>query len=160
MNTLIFYDSAFCNTGELARAIAGRLGDYGRVELFRIHEVGHVPQMHDIDVVIIGGPTHRHGLSLALQVFLKGIPRGTFRGMRAAAFDTRYRMPVWKSRSAAPKIARRLKQEGATLLAPPRSFVVMKKEGPIEEKEVRDAIHWAEQLFQTFEAQKAAVRSV
>lgn len=159
MNTLILYDSNFGNTGELARAIASRLGDYGTVQLFRIHEDSRLPQIHDVDVVIVGGPTHQHGISMTLREFLKRVPRGTFRGLRAATFDTRYRMPAWKSGSAAPKIARRLKQDGAILLVPPRSFFVTRKEGPVEEKEVRDAIHWAEQLVQTFVTQKELAQS-
>ena len=57
MNTLILYDSTFGHTGHIALTIAGRLGDYGTVKLFRIHEAGP-PRMENVDLVMIGCPTH------------------------------------------------------------------------------------------------------
>lgn len=145
MNTLIVYDSTFGNTGQIARAIAGALGEYGTVRLSHLPESGSL-NTRGIDVLIIGGPTQNHGLSPALRHFFERVRRGTFSGLAAAAFDTRYRMPVWKSGSAATSIARKAKRAGASLLVAPESFFVSGRKGPLEEGEVRHAREWAVQI--------------
>jgi flavodoxin I len=151
MNTLIIYDSTFGNTEQLARAMANRLGDDGMVRLLRVPEAGAL-EIKDADVLIIGGPTQRHGLSPALRAFLERISRLTMHGLGAAAFDTRYRMSAWKSGSAASRIASILKRAGASLVLPPESFFVAEREGPLEEGELERAAQWTEQVFEQFEA--------
>jgi flavodoxin len=160
MNTLILYDSTYGNTAELARVLAGRLGDYGTVRLFRIHELSSLPRVQDVDVLIIGGPTHRHGLSSTLRAFLHRLRPGTLKNTWMTTFDTRYHTPAWQSGSAAPQIARRLKRGSASLLIPPKSFFVTEKAGPLEEGEVREAVHWAEGIYEAFEAQKKNGKTV
>ena len=154
MNTLIIYDSTFGNTEQLARAMADRLGEYGIVILFRVPETGAL-EIKDADVLIMGGPTQRHGTSPAMRAFLERTPRRTLHGLGAAVFDTRYHMSAWKSGSAAPRIASRLKRAGASLIVPPESFFVAEREGPLEEGELERAVQWAEQIFEQFEASRS-----
>ena len=154
MNTLIMYDSTFGNTEHLARAMADELAYYGTVRLLRVPEGGAF-ERGEADVLIVGGPTQRHGTSLAMRAFLESMPRRTLRGLAAAAFDTRYHMSEWKSGSAAPRIASKLKRAGAALILPPESFFVSSREGPLEDGELERAVHWAGTVLEQFEASKA-----
>jgi flavodoxin len=153
MNTLIIYDSAFGNTEQVACAMADRLAEYGMVRLFQLPESTSF-ERRDADVLIVGGPTQRHGTSPAMRAFLAGIPRRTLRGLGAAAFDTRYHMSAWKSGSAAASIASKLKRAGAFLILPAESFFVAEQEGPLEKGELERAAQWAEQVFVQFEARR------
>jgi flavodoxin I len=154
MNSLIIYDSTFGNTAQLAQAMAGKLGEHGTVRIVLDAEAG-LPEIKEIDLLIVGGPTQRHGLSPAIQALLERLPRRTLHGAGAAAFDTRYHMAAWKSGSAAQRIASRLKRTGAALLVEPESFFVAEREGPLEEGELERAARWAEEVFKQFETSRS-----
>jgi flavodoxin I len=154
MNTLIIYDSTFGNTAQLAQAMADSLGEHGKVQMVRADEAG-LSEMKEIDLLIVGGPTQRHGVSPAMRDLLERFPRRTLRGVGAAAFDTRYHIAAWKSGSAASRIASKIKRTGASLLIAPESFFVAEREGPLEEGELERASRWAEEVFKQFEASKS-----
>ncbi|HEX9135138.1 MAG TPA: flavodoxin domain-containing protein [Ktedonobacteraceae bacterium] len=154
MNTLIIYDSTFGNTAQVAQAMADKLGEHGTVRTALAAEAG-LPEMKELDLLIVGGPTQRHGLSPAIRALLERLPRRTLHGAGAAAFDTRYHMAAWKSGSAANRIASRLKRTGASLLVEPESFFVAEREGPLEEGELKRAARWAEEVFKQFEASRS-----
>ena len=159
MNTFILYDSTFGRTGQLALIIAGRLGDYGTVKLFRIHEAG-LPHLQNVDVLIIGCPTFQAGLSEGMHAFLERFPSGAFQNLAVATFDTCHHAAVQPPDSASHYLARRLQQEGATLLIPPCSFFVGQKEHQLNEQDIRGATHWAESIHEAFEAQRAVKNTV
>jgi len=154
MNTLIIYDSAFGNTAQIAQAMAGKLGEHGTVRTALASEAD-LPEMKDLDLLVVGGPTQRHGTSPAMKALLERLPRRTLRGAGAAAFDTRYHMAAWKSGSAAQRIASGLKRTGASLLVEPESFFVAEREGPLEEGELERAARWAEEVFKQFETSRS-----
>jgi flavodoxin len=151
MNTLIIYDSTFGNTAQLSQAMADKLGEHGSARIALANEAG-LTEMEGIDLLLVGGPTQRHGVSPAIQALLERLPRRSLRGVGAAAFDTRYHMAAWKSGSAAHRIASRLKRTGASLLVEPESFFVAEREGPLEEGELERAAYWAEEIYQQLEA--------
>jgi flavodoxin len=130
MNVLIVYDSQFGNTERIARAIAERLGS---ARLLRVEEAGTLERTA-CDLLIVAGPTQRHGASPALQAWLERLPRGALKHMPAAAFDTRYRMSRLLSGSAAGRIASRLKRAGARLVVAPESFFMERDVPPRGEK--------------------------
>jgi NAD(P)H-dependent FMN reductase len=107
---------------------------------------GGLPDLAGIDLLVIGGPTHRHGLSPIVEALLDALPASALRGRTVAAFDTRYHMSKLLSGSAASKIAKRLRQLGGVLVVPPESFFVMEREGPLETGEIDRAARWAETL--------------
>ena len=154
MNTLIIYDSTFGNTAQIAQAMADRLGEHGTVRIALADEAG-LSELEEIDLLIVGGPTQRHGVSPAIQALLERLPRRTLRGAGAAVFDTRYHMAAWKSGSAAHRIASKLKRTGASLLVEPESFFVSEREGPLEDGELELAASWAEGVFERFEASRS-----
>ncbi len=150
MNTLIIYDSTFGNTAQLAQAMADKLGEHGAARIATANEVG-LTGVNDIDLLLVGGPTQRHGISPNMKMFLKSFPRRSLQGVYAGTFDTRYHMPAWKSGSAAHEITSRLRRTGVSIITEPESFFVAEREGPLEEGELERAAAWAEEIYQKIE---------
>jgi flavodoxin len=152
MNALVVYDSQFGNTEQLARAIARALGAAAQTRVATADAV-EAEAIAGADLVVMGGPTQRRGLSPPVQALLDRIPPGALRGLSVAVFDTRYRMLRWVSGSAARVLAKRLRAGGATLLAPPASFFVERRQGPLEPGQVERATAWGAALYQRWTGQ-------
>jgi flavodoxin len=144
MNALVIFDTKFGNTERIAQAIGEGLRPMAEVEVRPFAEVAAIPA--GLDLLVVGGPTHAHGVDPALRSFLDEIASGSVAGVAAAAFDTRYRVPALISGSAARGIAKRLTHMGAHLVAAPESFFVEHSEGPLAEGEVARAESWARQM--------------
>ena len=157
MNILIIYDSVFGNTSHIAEAIAETLKGHCHVQLTAVDEADRF-DLKTMDVLIVGCPTQRHGLTSGIRAYLDKIPRGTLEGLMAAAFDTRYRMSVWISGSAAWSIGRHLQRCGASLVLPPESFFVVGREGPLEEGERERAEQWAKLILERLESEIAVAQ--
>jgi flavodoxin len=158
MEALVIYDTTFGNTQLVAHAVGAALGERYWVHVVPVAEAGEIPPQ--IDLLVAGGPTHRHRASQAMREFLDAIPRGAVRGVPAAAFDTRYRGARWLTGSAAVALARVLKRKGARLVVPPESFFVHRDVPPAGQKrrhelerlepgERERAAEWAEHLAAT-----------
>jgi flavodoxin len=160
MNILIVYDTVHGNTERLAQEMASALAETASV---RLEKAGGLTRIDTagVDLLIVGGPTHRQRMSAPLVALLEAAERGAFRGMAVAAFDTRYRMPAWLTGSAARRIAHRLKKGGGRLIVPPESFFMKRDDPPkgrkrrhdlelLEPGEVGRAARWAVGLAQTF----------
>ncbi len=131
MNTLIVFDSVFGNTEQLARSIAQALAANGQVRVVAAAEVASVADLEPLpDLLLVGGPTQRHGASPNLELFLSRLPRRRLDGVPAATFDTRYRMARMLTGSAAVVAARRLRRAGCRLIAPTESFFIDRDEPP------------------------------
>jgi hypothetical protein len=159
MRALIVYESMYGNTARIARAIGDGFAKRG-VEV-DVVAVDDAPASFDVDLLVVGGPTHAHGMSSSstrltaqtddenaydgptvgegLRGWLKTIPGGDG---PAAAFDTRFRHSVLLTGSAAKGIAKRLEHRGHRLVAPPESFFVT-KDNTLEAGEVERAEVWA-----------------
>jgi flavodoxin len=123
MNALLVFDSVHGNTEQVARAVADGLKPIFSVRLAKADPAGGLA-VEGLDLILVGGPTHRHRMSRRLRDWFDSIPRKSLRGIRVAAFDTRYRMPAWLSGCAAGEIARRLRKLGGRPVLPPQSFFV------------------------------------
>lgn len=165
MRALVIYESMFGNTRTIAEAIADGIGVYAMVESV---EVSDAPTDigPELDLVIIGGPTHQFGMSrpssrseAAKQAERALISRGT--GIRewldavtvngqviAAAFDTQMSNPRWLRfvGSAAGKIEKKLKRLGFSVAAPPEHFHVTGIQGPLAAGEIQRAREWGERV--------------
>ena len=137
MNCLVVYDTVYGNTEQLARAIATALMPAHSVRLIKADQIVKLDAA-SIDLLIVGGPTHRHRPSPRITAVLKATPRGTLRGVKVAAFDTRYRMAAWLSGSAASDIAGYLRRLGGSLQIPPESFFIERDIPPRGEKRRHD----------------------
>jgi hypothetical protein len=121
------------------------------------------------DVVVVGGPTHVHGLSrpstrkaaaedarkpdrdLELEPDAEGEGlREWFDAAdgvpaRSAAFDTRLDAPTVVTGRASKGIAKRLRRHGSELLDEPHSFLVT-KDNHLEDHELEEARSWGRRL--------------
>ena len=161
MRSLVVYESWFGNTQHIVEMIALALQEEGQVELMSVDDP--VPSLEGVDLLVVGAPTHVHGLSgkrsreaavdqgglgeigIGVRGFIAELPDGV-RGPSVAAFDTRANKSVLLVGSAARGIARRLRDRGYRLAAEPESFFVTGTPGPLEEGELERAIDWGTKL--------------
>ncbi len=146
VNTLIVYDSIFGNTQQIAEAIAERVEQKGFVREVKAYQLSPA-ELEGIGLMVMGCPTHRLNIPKASRVVLEGTPVRALRGVGTAAFDTRYRMPAWKSGSAARTLSRKLHRLGGKQVVPPESFFIVARKGPLGEGEVERAKRWAESIL-------------
>lgn len=157
MKTMVVYDSVHGNTERVAQAVAQALGPAEEVETRRVTEV-EPGELDDLDILIVGAPTHAFQPSPATKTFLKGIPAGALEGAQVAAFDTRISVADTDSAIlsfmvrlfgyAAKPIAERLKKKGGDLALPPEGFLVEGTEGPLKAGELERAAEWAKPIVE------------
>ena len=144
MLTLVIYDTKFGNTQKVAEAIGRGVGAAGSVRVMDTAEAAR-PLAEHPDLMIIGGPTQRRGLSPALRSFIDALPP-SIRGVPAASFDTRYRGATLLMGSAAGEAVKRLRKAGGQVTAQPESFFIARGgslEAPgLEAGELERAERW------------------
>jgi flavodoxin len=140
MNALIVYDSQFGNTKMVARVIAAELAKSGKAKAIHISEA-KMPELKGIDLLVVGSPTQAWKPMPKIQSFLENLPESN--GLRAAAFDTRFKSPRLFTGSAARVIADELQKKGAKLVLAPESFFVEGTKGPLRMGEIERAEEWA-----------------
>lgn len=141
MRVLVVYDSVFGNTQKVAEAIGGAMG--GETKVVRAGQAA-LNNVGPIDMLVVGSPTLGGRPSQPVQDFLANIPEALVKGVKVAAFDTRYAGKFVKVFGfAAEKIADAMVAKGARLAVPPQGFIVMGKKGPLEEGELERAAAWA-----------------
>jgi len=156
MKVLIVYDSVFGNTEKIAQVIGNAMGSQAEVNILR---VGNVKQenLRGLDVLIVGSPTRAFKPTKEITNFLNGFPKNGLKGVKVAAFDTRFTMSaIEESRVlpffvrlfgyAAKPISNRLKKKGGELIISPEGFFVEGVEGPLKEGEIERAASWAKEI--------------
>lgn len=161
MKSLVVYESWFGNTKELAQVIADALGEVGEAKLITVDDP--LPEVDDFDLLVVGAPTHVHGLSsgrsrkgaieqrgeegepgIGVRGWIEALPM--LRRPRVAVFDTRAHKPEVLVGSAAHGIAKRLTKRGYRLAVEPESFFVDGTPGPLEDGELERAAEWGRAL--------------
>jgi flavodoxin len=156
MKVMVVYDSVFGNTEKIAQAIGHALGSPEDVETVQVGNV-KPEQLAGLTSLIVGSPTRKFSPTAAITSFLKSIPKDGLKGIKVAAFDTRFTVSaIEKVRIltffvkifgyAAKPIADRLEKKGAELAVPPEGFYVSDTEGPLLEGELERAADWAKQI--------------
>ena len=159
MKALVIYDSVFGNTGKIAQAIGNALGSQEGVEIVRVSDV-KPEQLTGLTLLIVGSPTRQFRPTGAITSLLKSIPKDGLKGVKVAAFDTRFTVSeIEKVRIlaffvrifgyAAKPMADRLEKKGGELVLPPEGFYVGDTEGPLLEGELERAADWAKQIVAT-----------
>jgi flavodoxin I len=142
MKALVVYDSQYGNTERIAQAIGEAIGS----QVVRVGDVSPT-ELKELDLVIVGSPTHGGWYTAGVKDLLEALP--LLEGLRVAAFDTRT-ASIWNRLLpfgyAAPRIARKLEENGGNLLAQPEGFVVLGTEGPLKDGELERAAGWARGL--------------
>ncbi len=181
MKAVIIYESMYGNTLAIAEAIAR---GFGRNETVAVIPVGHaLPEVLDgADLVVVGGPTHVHGMSRAAtrkgaaQAAAKPgseltlVPGAEGAGLRewfatlgpqsgaAAAFDTRLEGVGVLTGRASRAIARLLRQHGFSLVTAPESFLVTGG-NKLRAREEDRAYEWGRLLSSKVLAAKLSART-
>ncbi|HEU4784897.1 MAG TPA: flavodoxin domain-containing protein [Ktedonobacterales bacterium] len=150
MHALVVYDSQFGNTERIAAAIADTLRTTGEVRLAHV-DPAHPLDLEGIDLLILGSPTQGWQSTEAIQALLSDLTPRQLHGRAVACFDTRFQKPRWITGSAARRMAASLRHMGVTLVAPPESFFVEGKEGPLLTGELGRAAVWARALLNRIE---------
>lgn len=159
MKALVIYDSLYGNTEKVAQAVAAALGPSEDAGLLRVGDV-KPEHLAGLSLLVVGSPTQRFNATPAVTGLLKELPASSLKGVRVAAFDTRYPqseidktpalaffVKLWgKSAWGATHIARGLTQKGGTLVAAPEGFYVLGMEGPLLDGELERAVGWARQI--------------
>jgi hypothetical protein len=147
MRALVVYESMYGNTHVVASNVADGLRATHEVTLVQVAGAT-ADLMAGADLLVVGGPTHMHGLSSpasrrmatqaaakpasglsldpdacgpGLRDWLKGLDGGP---VLAAAFDTRFNGVAAFTGHASRGIGRLLKRHGYRLAAAPESFLV------------------------------------
>ena len=128
---LILYDSVYGNTKKVAMSLSrgleagGVYVDSSSIQDFDIRE------LKNYDIIGIGGPTHFHGASKQMKLFLKKIKHVKMEDKYGFAFETKADFRL--AGSAAKKIIRNLKNMKLKIIHPTITGVVLDKEGPLQE---------------------------
>lgn len=158
MRALIVYESMYGNTRDIALAIADGIGSDVHTDVV---EVGQAPSEpgSDVDLLIVGAPTHLFGLSrrrtrpvdpsgngypdagtACLREWLDGLSPSTNQ-RDALTFETRLRV-MGVTGSAAKGGAKRLRKRGYRILWPSQSYYLTRPTGPLVDREHERARLW------------------
>jgi hypothetical protein len=159
---LVIYESMFGNTHAVADAVAEGLRESLDVEVLEVEEAP-LEVGDDVDLVVVGGPTHAFSMSRpstrhsageqgadpgaashsGIREWISGVAAP--KGLATAAFDTRIAKPHLPG-SAAKSADRKLRRRGFTELAHPESFYVTDTSGGLVEGELERAKAWGVEL--------------
>ena len=151
MRAVVVYESMYGNTHLIADAIGTGLAQGFDVMVVPVAEADKAV-VADADLVVVGGPTHVHGMSRSstrkgavdaaakAEGELTAEPGADGPGLRewldalgkcrphakAAAFDTRFAAPAAFTGRASKGVSRELRHHGFELVTEPESFIVTK----------------------------------
>jgi hypothetical protein len=168
MRAVVVYESMYGNTHLIAEAIGAGLKTAFDVSIVPVSQASPAV-LADADLVLVGGPTHAHGMSrpatrkAAVEAAAKPVsplavePGALGPGLRdwfgslgrypvkAAAFDTRIHGPAALTGRASKGVARLLRAHGFEVVAEPESFLVTKQDR-LKPQEAARAREWAATL--------------
>lgn len=164
---LIIVESYFGNTRAIAEAVAAGLLD-GGVEA-QVVDVDQAPSTlpADLDLLVLGAPTHNRGLPTAAsrakaceQKGTTGSSHGIGEWLVSTAISSSLNVSVfdtvisrgWLSGSAAKAVVKALRRHQGRETSSVRSFVVSANKGPLAGGEETDARSWGRELADSAKA--------
>jgi flavodoxin I len=145
MKVLVVYDSVYGNTEEIARSMGEAIG--GDAKVVKAESSGPA-DLESIELLIAGSPTYGGRPTPKMKEFLDNIKSTSLKGVKVAAFDTRFPATWVKIFGfAAGKIERRLKSQGGKSAIKPEGFLVSGTKGPLVEGEYERAAKWAQDII-------------
>jgi flavodoxin len=154
MNAVIVYDAWFDNTRAIADAVGRGLAS--NVLIIDAHHALHI-RLQQLDILIVGSPTHDSMPSPAIQTFLNKIGDDALKGIYVAAFDTRMRK-LWQRfiGYANRRILISLRKRGGCVMTSPAGFYITKTHGPPRHGELARAERWGSGLADLWKANHTA----
>ena len=169
MRAVVIYESMYGNTHLIADRIGAGLGSAGIDVTVTNVEGADADTVRAADLVVVGGPTHIHGMTSArsrgaavdavekdpdlqldpdaegpgLRDWFDGL--GDAGDTKAAAFDTRIHAAAMLTGRASKGIAHRLHQHGFAVATEPKSFLV-DKHNHLLDHEAEEAEAWGRDL--------------
>ncbi|MFX1500581.1 MAG: flavodoxin domain-containing protein [Promethearchaeota archaeon] len=129
--TVILYDSVYGNTKKVAMSLSRGLEAGGlHVDSSSIQDFDII-ELKNYDIIGIGGPTHFHGASKKMKLFLNRIKDIKMEDKYGFAFETKGDFRI--AGSAAKRITRYLKKMKMKIINPAITGIVLDKEGPLQE---------------------------
>ena len=128
---MILYDSVYGNTKKIAMSLSRGLeagGLYVDSSPIKDFDSGEIK---NYDIIGVGGPTHFHGASKQMKLFLKRIRHLKMENKYGFAFETKADFRL--AGSAAKRIRRNLKKMKLNIIYPTITGIVLDKEGPLQE---------------------------
>jgi hypothetical protein len=171
MRAVVVYESMYGNTHLVAEAIGAGLSTAFDVTVVPVSQASRAV-MADAGLVVVGGPTHAHGMSrvatrkaavnaahkpvspLQVEADAPGPGLREWFGslgrypVKAAAFDTRMHGPAALTGRASKGVVRLLRAHGFDVVAGPESFLVTKQDR-LEPQESIRAREWGAGLAAT-----------
>jgi hypothetical protein len=168
MRAVVVYESMYGNTHLVADAVGAGLGTAFDVAVVPVSQAGPAA-LAGADLVVVGGPTHVHGMSREstrkAAVEAAGQPDSGLAAERdalgpglrewfgslgqypakAAAFDTRMQGPAAFTGRASKRLERLLRAHGFDVIAEPESFLVTKQSRLVADESDR-AREWGTRL--------------
>jgi hypothetical protein len=167
MQAVVVYESMYGNTHLIADAIGAGLGTAFDVTVVPVSQASQAV-LAGADLVVVGGPTHLHGMSRAssrkaavqadkpvspltvepdaagpgLREWFESLDRFP---VKAAAFDTRMHGPAALTGRASKGVDHLLRAHGFDVVAEPESFIVTKQDR-LEPQETTRAREWGAKL--------------
>jgi hypothetical protein len=155
MKALVVYESMWGNTGKIAAAIGGGLGE---ARVAEVHQVSSA-DLEGLDLLVVGGPTHAFSMSRAstrhdardrgattgaedrgIREFLAELPATL--GVPVATFDTRVTAVRNLPGSAAKGAAKEVRRHHHARVVDRCSFYVEDTAGPLSDGELERAAGW------------------
>jgi len=148
MNALVVYHSQFGNTRQVAEAVVEVFQGAGAARALSADRLT-AADLQNLDLVVMGTPTHKMNLPQALRPVFESLPRRILRGVPIATFDTSYQMSAFLARfTAAKRVDQKLRKLGGKRLVPPETFhVEQHHEGPLCDDELERAKRWADSIL-------------
>jgi len=144
MKILVIYDSVYGNTEKIAKAIGAAMA--GEVRVARVGEAD-ASGLAGVELLVVGSPTIGGRPTQPVQDLLASLPETDLKGIKVAAFDTRYDGRFVKLFGfAAEKISASLTAKGGKLTSPPQPYIVTGKTGPLKGGELDRAASWAKEI--------------
>jgi flavodoxin len=132
---LIIYDSIYGNTKKVAMALSRGLEAGGIYVDSKFVSDCKPDELEDYDIIGIGGPTHFHGISKSIKLFLSKLEKIELKNKTGFAFETKAEVPL--AGSAGKKIMKSLKKMDLKIIDVNISGKVLEKEGPLVESTLK-----------------------
>ena len=153
--SVIVYYSRFGHTQRIAQAVGDVLSSAGEAQVLPVDQVT-AASLEGVNLVVMGSPTHRMRMPKEVQPLFDALPRRALRGAAVAAFDTSYHTSRFLAHfTAAKTLAHKLRRLGGKPAAPPQTFFMAAREGPLEDGEIERAKVWAGTLLAQLPSRKA-----